>query len=361
MVVSLRWPISASKYDSRMAAKSHNNQPRGHVKNFRVTKNLMLSSKTWIISLLTILLLSLFIAIALPRLLFPPQPELTEEAYRRLFPYQSRYVDLHNGARVHYVDEGKGATLLLLHGNPTSSFLYRHLIAALRSDYRVVAPDYPGFGRSKAPTEYGFTAQEQADTMVAFFDRLRLDDVVVMVQDWGGPIGFNLVQRRPKRFKGIVIGNTWAWPLEGELRYKLFSWFMGGPIGRWINDRHNGVVHIFLKRGTVKSLDRDAYAGYFQPFLHGDRTPVTVFPRELIAASPFLRTVERGMERLKNNKALIVWGEQDFAFVERERRRFESLFPNHSTVLLPNASHFLQEDAPDEIAKAIRKVFPPKN
>ncbi len=321
--------------------------------------NLKLSSKTWIISLLAILLLSLFIALALPRLLFPPQPELTEEAYRRLFPYQSRYVDLDNGTRIHYVDEGEGATLLLLHGNPTSSFLYRHLIAALRSDYRVVAPDYPGFGRSKAPSGYGFTAQEQAETMVAFFDRLKLDDVVVMVQDWGGPIGFYLSQQRAKSFHVFVIGNTWAWPLEGQRRYEIFSWFMGGPIGRWINGAHNGVVHIFLKRGTVKSLDRDAYAGYFQPFLHGDRTPVTVFPRELIAASRFLRTVEQGMERLKNKKALIVWGEQDFAFVALERRRFESLFPDHSTVLLPNASHFLQEDAPDEIANAIRKAFPP--
>ncbi len=320
-------------------------------------KNLKLSSKKWIILLFTILLLSLFIAIALPRLLFPPQPELTEEAYRKLFPYQSHYVDLDNGTKIHYVDEGEGPTLLLLHGNPTSAFLYRHLIAALKSDYRLVAPDYPGFGRSKAPTGYGFTAQEQAETMVAFFDRLELDDVVVMVQDWGGPIGFHLAQQRPERFHGFVIGNTWAWPLEGQRRYEMFSWILGGPIGRWINGAHNGVVHLFLKRGIAGSLDREAYAAYFQPFLHGDRTPVTVFPRELIAASPFLRTVERGMEDLKEYKALIVWGEQDFAFREPERRRFESYFPDHSTILLPNASHYLQEDAPDEIAQAIRQTF----
>ena len=322
-------------------------------------KNLKLSSKKWIILLFTILLLSLLIAIALPRLLFPPQPELTEEAYRKLFPYQSHFVDLGNGTKIHYVDEGEGPTLLLLHGNPTSAFLYRHLIAALKSDYRLVAPDYPGFGRSKAPTGYGFTAQEQAKTMVAFFDRLELDDVVVMVQDWGGPIGFHLAQQRGERFRGFVIGNTWAWPLEGQFRYEIFSWIMGGPIGRWINGTHNGVVHIFLKRGIVGSLDREPYAAYFQPFLHGDRTPVTIFPRELIAASPFLRTVERGMVDLKEYKALIVWGEQDFAFREPERRRFEFYFPDHSTLLLPNASHFLQEDAPDEIAQALRQAFPP--
>ena len=141
------------------------------------------SVKTASVLIIIILLLSLFIAIALPRLLFPPQPELTEQAYRKLFPYQSHYVDLDNGTKSHYVDEGEGPTLLLLHGNPTSAFLYRHLIAALKSDYRLVAPDHPGFGRSKAPTGYGFTAQEQAETMVAFFDRLELDDVVIMVQD----------------------------------------------------------------------------------------------------------------------------------------------------------------------------------
>ena len=317
------------------------------------------SVKTASVLIIIILLLSLFIAIALPRLLFPPQPELTEQAYRKLFPYQSHYVDLDNGTKSHYVDEGEGPTLLLLHGNPTSAFLYRHLIAALKSDYRLVAPDHPGFGRSKAPTGYGFTAQEQAETMVAFFDRLELDDVVIMVQDWGGPIGFHLAQQRPERFHGFVIGNTWAWPLEGQLRYEMFSWILGGPIGRWLNGTHNGVVHFFLKRGTAGLLDREAYAAYFQPFLHGDRTPVTVFPRELIAASPFLRTVERGMEDLKEYKALIVWGEQDFAFREPERRRFESYFPDHSTILLPNASHYLQEDAPDEIAQALRQAFPP--
>ncbi len=156
-----------------------------------------------------------------------------------------------------------------------------------------------------------------------------------------------------------MIGNTWAWPLEGQLRYEVFSSILGGPIGRWINGAHNGGVHFFLKRGIAGSLDREAYAAYYQPFLHADRTPVTVFPRELIAASPFLRTVERDMENLKEYKALIVWGEQDFAFREPERRRFESYFPDHSTILLPNASHYIQEDAPDEISQALRHAFPP--
>ena len=297
-------------------------------------------------------------ATQLPRLIFPAQAELDEQTWNEMFPFQSHFVDLDNGARVHFVDEGNGPTLLLLHGNPTSSFLYRHMIADLKKDYRVIVPDYPGFGRSTAPVGYGFTAQEQADSMVDFFDQLNLDNVVVMVQDWGGPIGFNLAQQRPQQFAGFIVGNTWAWPLEGQRRYEIFSALMGGSIGRWANSAYNGVVHTFLKRGIVSNVDNEAYAGYFQTFLKGDRTPVTVFPRELIAATPFLSKVEAGMEGINANKTLIIWGEQDFAFQEPERKRFESIFPNHSTTLLPNAGHFLQEDSPVEIAKAIRDVFP---
>ena len=178
----------------------------------------------WGTGIVAVLLITGFV---LPLLIFPQPPVLTQEAYEALFSFQGHYAELENGARVHYVDEGEGPTLLLLHGNPTSAYLYREMITALKSDYRVIAPDYPGFGKSRAPAGYGYTAQEQADTIVSFFDYMKLDDVVIMVQDWGGPIGFNLVQQRPNQFSGLVIGNTWAWPLEGQRRFEVFSWPMG--------------------------------------------------------------------------------------------------------------------------------------
>lgn len=304
-----------------------------------------------------VVLLSLCIAFVLPGLLFPQQPRLSDEAYAELFPFESRYIDLDGGARIHYVDEGAGPTLLFLHGNPASAFLYRHLIADLRSDFRVIAFDYPGFGKSQAPSGYRYTAQEQADTAVAFFDAINLDQAVVMMQDWGGPIGFNLAQKRTDRIRGLVVGNTWAWPLADQFRYKAFSWIMGGPIGQGITRSRIGVVHIFFRRGVVTPLPENAYAAYFQTFLEGDRTPVTTFPRELVAAKSFLASVEARMEKLEKLHSLIVWGEQDFAFGADFRRRFEAFFPNHRTVLLRDAGHFIQEDAPDEIAAAIREQF----
>ena len=164
---------------------------------------------------------------------------------RALFPWQPHYQRLSNGAHIHYVDEGEGPVLLLLHGNPTWSFLYRHIIAGLRGQFRVIAPDYPGFGLSTAPAGYAFTPEEHAACMVELVQRLALQDVTIMVQDWGGPIGFALAAEQPQRVSGFIIGNTWAWPLERPGQ-KLFSLLMGGWPGRLAAWCCNGVVRFFM-------------------------------------------------------------------------------------------------------------------
>src|ERR671935_3086202 len=105
-----------------------------------------------------------------------------------LFPFESRYADV-AGSRVHYVEGGSAPPLLLLHGNPTWSFLYRDLIKALRDRYRCIAVDYPGFGLSRAAPGYGFTPAEHADVLEKLVLELDVRDATMMVQDWGGPIG----------------------------------------------------------------------------------------------------------------------------------------------------------------------------
>jgi haloalkane dehalogenase len=271
-----------------------------------------------------------------------------------LFPYSSHYLELKNGARIHYVDEGERPVLLLLHGNPTWSFLYRHLIAELKSDFRVLAPDYPGFGLSTAPREYGFTPAEHAASMMELVERLDLHGVTLMMQDWGGPIGFAIAERQAARLDGFVIGNTWAWPLE-RTGHKVFSTLMGGWPGQFAAWCCNGVVRFFLSQGMERNLSAAELAMYLAPFAErAMRMPTHVFPAQLWEADTFLQTVYDGLPELSERPALIVWGLKDFAFQEPERSRFESLFPKHRTVLLENAGHFIQEDAPEEIAAAIR-------
>jgi haloalkane dehalogenase len=162
----------------------------------------------------------------------------------QLFPVQHRFLDL-DGARIHYVDEGAGETLLLLHGNPSWSFLYRKIIAALRSSFRCIALDFPGYGMSEAPAGYGFTPEEHSLLLEHFVDRLGLRDLTLMVQDWGGPIGLGFAGRRPDLVPRLIIGNTFAWPLNGVQRVEFFSWIMGGPIGRSLTWMFNFVPWFF--------------------------------------------------------------------------------------------------------------------
>jgi len=113
-----------------------------------------------------------------------------------LFPVEHRFIDF-DGKRIHYIDEGTGETLLFLHGNPSWCFLYRKIIASLKSSYRCVALDFPGYGMSNAPADYGYTPQEHARVLERFVNRLGFQHLTVMVQDWGGPIGLGFAARRP--------------------------------------------------------------------------------------------------------------------------------------------------------------------
>jgi len=276
------------------------------------------------------------------------------EVDRSLFPYEPHYLVLESGARVHYVDEGTGPALLLLHGNPTWSFVYRHLIAELRNTYRVVVPDYPGFGLSTAPGSFRFSAEEQANAMIEFVCRLDLCDMTIMMQDWGGPIGFAIAERYPERVAGFVVGNTWAWPIE-RFGQRVFSTLMGGWPGRVAAWSCNGVVRFFLSRGVVHSLSSAELSMYLAPFSSRTaRRPTHIFPAQLRGAGEFLQKVHDNLPPLCEKPALLVWGSRDFAFRNPERERFEKLFRHHETVLLDRAGHFVQEDAPVEIASAIQ-------
>ena len=275
-----------------------------------------------------------------------------------LFPFESRFADA-GGAHVHYVDEGGGPPLLLLHGNPTWSFLYREIVRGLRDRFRCIAPDHPGFGLSTPPAGYGFTAAEHAKVLEELVLRLDLTDITMMVQDWGGPIGFAVATRHPERFSAFVIGNSWAWP-KSDPGTQAFSRFLGGPIGRRLIGQRNLFVEKLLPGGVRrrKLTDRvmDAYRGPFPT--PASRVPTAVFPREILAARPFLAEVERGLAALRDRPALLVWPTGDVAFREPERKRWEELFPGHRTVMLEGAGHYIQEDAPEEIVAAIRSWAP---
>ena len=272
----------------------------------------------------------------------------------RLYPFESHHAEV-GGARVHYVDEGAGPPLLMLHGNPTWSFLYRDLVRALSDSLRCIAVDYPGFGLSRAPAGYRFTPAEHAQVLEQLVLQLDLRDVTLMVQDWGGPIGFAAAARHPERFSRFVLGNTWAWP-KSDVATQAFSRLLGGPIGRRLILNRNFFVEKVLPGGVnLRKLSPEVMDAYRGPFPTPEsRVPTWVFPREILRSRPFLADVERGLSALRERRTLIVWPTKDVAFKERERRRWQALFPDHRTVLLEGAGHYIQEDAPEKIIGAIR-------
>lgn len=148
-----------------------------------------------------------------------------------LFPFESRFVEL-DGHVVHYIDEGSGPTLLMLHGNPTWSFLYREVIGSQRDQFRCIALDYPGFGLSVAAPGYRYLPEEHSAVVVSVLDRLGSSEATLVAHDWGGPIGLHAVEQRPDKFDRLVLANTWAWPMNGDLRAELAARLFGGAAGR---------------------------------------------------------------------------------------------------------------------------------
>ena len=281
-------------------------------------------------------------------------PALPDWLDTTIYPFDNRYLRVDDHL-VHYIDEGSGPVLLLLHGNPSWSFAYRNIITELSGQFRCIALDYPGFGLSTAGTGYTFTPQEHSKVVERFITELGLTDVRMMVHDWGGPIGLGVAGRRPERFHSLIIGNTWAWPAQGTRHIAMFSRVAGNRLSRWLIRRFNAFVVWLLPAGVNRPLTPAEKAAYRRPFPTPEsRQPVAAFPREILASHHFLAKVEEGLAGLTDKPVLLVWGSADIGFRESERLRFEATFPRHHTRILIGAKHLIQECDPHAISQAIR-------
>jgi haloalkane dehalogenase len=252
------------------------------------------------------------------------------------YPFQDNWFALADGC-VHYIDEEQGTPVLLLHGNPTWSFLYRQIVKELRSECRLIAPDYPGFGYSRAPTGYGFTPQEHAVAVAALIAGLALKDLVLVVQDWGGPIGLSCAAEHPGNIRGVVVMNSWAW--EASLPQKLFSLVMGGwPLGYWLQTRLNFFARSIIPHGIyhkerLTDALRNAYTGPFPT--PASRLPTWVFPRHIRKSRDWLRRLEAQLASLSGLPVQILWGGRDEpGFRPIEMRRWQRHLPLHETEVL---------------------------
>ena len=280
----------------------------------------------------------------------PHIPPFTPDT--RLFPFESKWFESEVGP-VHYVDEGVGEPILFLHGNPTWSFLYRGIIIRLRKRFRCIALDYPGFGLSAHPANYGYTPGEQASTVRSFVRELDLRNLTIMGQDWGGPIGMRVAIDELPRLRALVMSNTWYWPMD-EWHMKAFSYLMSSaPMQRQIL-RRNFFVDQVMPRAVEHEMAPEVLRHYQEPFpTPKSRLGVAEFPRQILEAHDWLADLADGvLDHLSNVPILLPWGVNDLAFTRSFMERFREDF-RLVTIERLVAKHYVQEDAPAEIATAI--------
>ena len=281
------------------------------------------------------------------------------EVSQALYPFADNWFE-RNGAAMHYVEEGHGVPVVMLHGNPTWSFLYRDVIKAVKDECRAIAPDYPGFGFSAPPPGYGYTPQEHADWVKALVDELNLDRFVLVMQDWGGPIGCSVAVDRPEDVAGLVILNTWCWrTLMGGW---IFSVIMGGrPLGRFLQLKRNQFATRILPSGILNDERKtpEVLKAYADPFPTPEsRMGTWVFPRAIRKSGDWLEGIESRLYLLRRVPVEMVWAMKDPAFgSEKYIKCWQEHFPGAPIERLDDASHYLQEDRPDAVAGAIRRVL----
>jgi haloalkane dehalogenase len=268
------------------------------------------------------------------------------------FDFEPHYLD-QDGLRMHYLDEGDGDPVLFLHGEPTWSFLYRKMIPTLAPARRCIAPDYFGFGRSDKPTEREWYSYDRhVESIARLVESLDLRRITLVVQDWGGPVGFRLAVESPERIARLVVMNTGIGaraPGEEWLRFQAFMRRLGTTI----------VAGQLVRLSLVQPTSDTVIAGYDAPFpVPESRVGIVQFP-ELVATSsdhpsaPQMLAVREQLREL-DRPALVLFGDSDPIFSRRAAEVMAALLPEAELdPPVEGAGHFLQEDRGELLAKRI--------
>jgi haloalkane dehalogenase len=275
------------------------------------------------------------------------------------FPFEAHYQQL-GDVRLHYVDEGPddAPPLLMLHGNPTWSYMYRRPIALLAErGHRCIAFDHMGFGRSDKPPELRrYVFSNHVDNAVALIERLDLQDVTLVMHDWGGPIGLGAALRQPERFRALVAMNTWAWELPSFLPGFLRQFRTDG-LGEILALAGNMSVESIpggMARRDTDPVMMDAYRAPFPDYWSRLGTLAFIRDVPLTENDPSAELIGQIHEALPglDLPLRLIWGMRDRVFVPAFIEQWQALFPGTEAVEL-EAGHYLVEDEPDQVAGAI--------
>ena len=271
-----------------------------------------------------------------------------------LYPFSSHSLQL-DRLRYHYLDEGSGENLLMLHGNPTWSFYYRNLILGLKGSYRCVVPDHMGMGKSDKPQDYPYTLSRHIDNLEKLADHLELDDITLVVHDWGGAIGMGFAVRHPERIRRLVIFNTAAF-LSSEIPLGLSLCRIPG-FGAIAIRGFNVFARGAIRWACVKQerMTEEVRAGYLAPYDNfANRVANLRFVQD-IPISPdspsysVVQHIEENLKLFREHPVQIIWGAHDFVFNDHFLKRWQEIFPQAEVHRMEDAGHYVVEDAHERI------------
>ena len=283
------------------------------------------------------------------------------------YPFQGKFLQL-GPLKYHYLDEGAGDPVVMLHGNPSWSFYYRHLVRELRSDYRVIVPDHIGCGLSDKPADslYSFTLKQRVDDLDALLDHLNLrSNITLVVHDWGGMIGMAYATRYPERIARLVILNTAAFhlpkskPLPSALRICRDTQF-GAFLVQGFNIFARGAALVGCKRNRMSSELRKAYCAPYDCWQH--RVATLRFVQDIPlqegdSGYDIVSDVEENLQQFSTLPICICWGEKDFVFDRHFLDEWRRHLPDAEIHSFADCGHYILEDAKAEVIPIIRQFL----
>src|SRR5207249_8626308 len=283
------------------------------------------------------------------------------------YPFTSHFLAL-AGLRYHYLDEGAGEPILMLHGNPTWSYYYRRLVLALRDSYRIIVPDHIGCGLSDKPddSQYTYTLSRRVKDFQALLHHLRIErDLTLVLHDWGGIIGLAYAMRRPERIKRLIVLNTAAFHLPQGKRLpwslRLFRTPVFGPfLARGLNAFCRGAAKHCCTRRPMPPEIRQAYLAPYNSWKN--RIAVLRFVQDIPlnpgdASYAMVSEIQNGLGRFREVPMLICWGEKDFVFENDFLAEWLRRFPQAEVHRFADAGHYVLEDAAEEITELVRSFL----
>ncbi len=273
-----------------------------------------------------------------------------------------------DGLRLHYLDEGAGEPVVMIHGNPTWSFYYRNLVEALKGSYRTIVPDHIGCGMSDKPddSKYAYTLKSRVDDLEALLDHLEVDrGITLVVHDWGGMIGMAYAARHPERIARLVILNTAAFPLPASKPFPWPLWVCRNTrLGAWLVRGHNAfaaiAARVGCKRRPMSKELRDAYTAPYDSWANRIATLRFVQDIPLGPGDRGYDIVAETAEKLPlfaDVPMLIAWGLKDFVFDRHFLDEWTRRFPKAEVHPFADCGHYVLEDAGDRIIPLVERFL----